>query len=167
MRRSVLSGSLEDGRRELLRRDDHYLYRGGRFTKSRTTGTVEQMVDRVSVHQRGSSPSHVDMAGRTNGRLELAKCSFDFVHHAWSRRLLLRSTYRTVWTFATVQMWTPKGQPRIFPSGCWLVLPEIADNRRTGIVLKIEKPRNYGAFYGGRTRDRTLDLSRVKGTLSR
>ena len=105
-------------------------------------------------------------AGQTGGSSSL-KCSFDFVHHAWSRRLLLRSTYRTVWTFATVQMWTPKGQPRIFPSGCWLVLPEIADNRRTGIVLKIEKPRNYGAFYGGRTRDRTLDLSRVKGTLSR
>jgi hypothetical protein len=30
----------------------------------------------------------------------------------------------------------------------------------------IKKPLKQGA-YGGRTRDRTLDLSRVKGTLSR
>lgn len=40
------------------------------------------MGDRLSVHQRGSGPSHVDMAARTNGGLELAKCSFDLVHHA-------------------------------------------------------------------------------------
>jgi hypothetical protein len=36
------------------------------------------------------------------------------------------------------------------------------------LVQKCKKPRFYGAFGGGgRTRDRTLDLSRVKGTLSR
>ena len=42
-----------------------------------------------------------------------------------------------------------------------------AGKRRTVNVLEMKKPRLYGAFDGGRTRDRTLDLSRVKGTLSR
>jgi hypothetical protein len=61
----------------------------------------------------------------------------------------------------------PEQSPRIFLR---LLLPgfaKCAGNWRISSVPKMQKAPLCGALDGGRTRDRTLDLSRVKGTLSR